>query len=67
MNISEHFQAVGTGAVGAGLVQVAGAIPSPDEISTLGQIVIQIAIGLATVWRILKKDRKKNRPEDNGE
>jgi hypothetical protein len=33
--------------------------PSPDEISTLGQLLIQLAIGIATIWRIIKKPKDK--------
>lgn len=58
MNISESVSTIGTGTVGVMLVEVATAIPTPDEISTVGQILIQVAIGIATVWRILKKKNK---------
>jgi len=33
-------------------------IPTPDEISMIGQLLIQLAIGIATIWKLFK-DRKK--------
>jgi hypothetical protein len=35
-------------------------IPSPDEIQSIGQLIIQAIIGIITVWRVLK-DKKKNK------
>lgn len=47
----------------AGIAATVGAdaaIPTPDEISTVGQLIIQFIIGLATLWRIFKKPKPKN-------
>lgn len=49
-------------AVGAtGLAATVGAeelIPSPDQITMLGQLLIQLAIGIATIWKLFKKEKK---------
>ena len=62
--LNEKITTIGTAGIGsllvAGTDAVATAtIPSPDEISTLGQLLIQLAIGIATIWRIVKKPKNK--------
>ena len=62
--VNDKITTIGTAGIGsllvAGTDAVATAtIPSPDEISTLGQLLIQLAIGIATIWRILKKPKNK--------
>jgi hypothetical protein len=62
--LNDKITTIGTAGIGsllvAGTDAVATAtIPSPDEISTLGQLLIQLAIGIATIWRILKKPKNK--------
>lgn len=37
----------------------ASAIPSPDTISTVMNIITQLAILLTTFWRLVKKDKPK--------
>lgn len=61
--LNEKITTIGTAGVGSLLVAstdaVASAtIPSPDEISTIGQLIIQLAIGIATIWKLVKKDKK---------
>ena len=36
------------------------AVIGPDEISTIGQLIIQLAIGIATIWKLIKKPKNKN-------
>jgi hypothetical protein len=62
--LNDKITTIGTAGIGsllvAGTDAVATAtIPSPDEISTLGQLLIQLAIGIATIWRIVKKPKNK--------
>ena len=62
--VNDKITTIGTAGIGsllvAGTDAVATAtIPSPDEISTLGQLLIQLAIGIATIWRIVKKPKNK--------
>ena len=62
--VNDKISTIATGGIGsllvAGTDAVATAtIPSPDEISTLGQLLIQLAIGIATIWRIIKKPKDK--------
>lgn len=62
--VNEKISTIGTAGIGsllvAGTDAVATAtIPTPDEISTLGQLLIQLAIGIATIWRIVKKPKDK--------
>lgn len=66
--MKEHVTTIGTGVVGTVLVQGAEAVQTigPDEISTLGQLLIQLAIGVATIWKIIKKPKNKDgNPDTN--
>lgn len=60
--INENVTTVAVGAVGAGAVEATNVlmanIPTPDEVSTIGQLLIQLVIGVVTVWRIIKKPKK---------
>ena len=60
--INENITTVATGAIGAGAVEATNLlmtnIPTPEEVSTIGQLIIQIVIGIATVWRIVKKPKR---------
>lgn len=63
--LSEKVSTIATGGIGSLLVASADAVtqvavPTPDEISTIGQLLIQIAIGIATVWKLLKKPKKED-------
>lgn len=60
--MKEHVTTIGTGVVGTVLVQSAEAVQTigPEEISTLGQLLIQLAIGIATIWKIIKKPKQKD-------
>jgi hypothetical protein len=49
-----------TAGLGAGAVEITPVvIPSTDTIELLGQLLIQLAIGIATIWRIIKKPKKQ--------
>lgn len=54
-----------TGSVGVATVQVTEAvattIPSPEEVSSIGQLLIQIIIGIVTVWKLIKKPKNENK------
>jgi len=41
----------------AATLGVDAAIPTPDEISMIGQLIIQLVIGLATLWKMFKKPK----------
>ena len=60
--INENTTTIATGVIGAGAVEVTNVlmtnIPSPEEVSTVGQLIIQLVIGIVTVWRIIKKPKK---------
>lgn len=49
-----------TATVGEVLVTATGAIepPSPDEVQTFGQLIIQIIIGIVTVWKLWRDGKK---------
>ena len=62
--VNEKITTIGTAGIGSLLVAGTDAVatatfPTPDEISTLGQLLIQLAIGIATIWRIIKKPKDK--------
>jgi hypothetical protein len=54
-----------TGSVGVATVQVTEAvaqnIPTPEEVSSIGQLLIQIIIGIVTVWKLVKKPKNENK------
>ena len=41
--------------------QAAAEIPSPDTISTVANLLTQLAILVTTIWRLLKKDKPKDK------
>lgn len=51
---------IATGITGVGAVQLADTIPTSDDIQNYGQLIIQLIIGIITVFKMFK--RKK----DNG-
>lgn len=52
-----------TGVIGGAAVEttaiVAQATPTPEDVQTIGQLLIQIIIGAITVWKLLKKPKDK--------
>ena len=54
-----------TGTVGVATVEVteavATSVPTPEEVSTIGQLLIQIIIGIVTVWKLVKKPKNENK------
>lgn len=46
-----------TGAAGITSVEVVSAIP-PETITQIGQTLIQIAIGIVTLWKLIKKPKE---------
>jgi hypothetical protein len=60
--INENVTTVAVGAVGAGAVEATNLlitnIPTTEDVSTIGQLLIQLVIGIVTVWRIIKKPKK---------
>jgi hypothetical protein len=50
-----------TAVAGESAVAVADmVIPDPSTIQTLGQLLIQLAIGIVTIWKLIKKPKDKN-------
>lgn len=51
-----------TGATGVGLVEATevatSTIPSPAEIQDIGSLVIQLVIGIITIWKLIKKPKE---------
>lgn len=39
--------------------QVTENIPSPEEVQTIGQLLIQLVIGIVTIWKLVKKPKNK--------
>lgn len=38
---------------------VAETMPTPDDVQTIGQLLIQLIIGAITVWKLIKKPKDK--------
>jgi len=55
-----------TAGVGELLVAATGAvtevasIPTTEEVQTIGQLLIQLVIGIVTIWKLVKKPKKQN-------
>jgi hypothetical protein len=55
---TENITTILTASVGAGAVEVTNmAMPSNDTIELLGQLLVQLAIGIATIWRLIKRPK----------
>lgn len=52
-----------TGITGEMLILLTGAadstvsLPAPEEVQTVGQLLIQLVIGAITIWKLVKKPR----------
>lgn len=72
--MTENIKTLLTGALGSASVYAAGVVsesadqivavttgtmPSPDDVANAGQLVIQILIGIVTLWRLIKKPKPK--------
>ena len=60
--MSEKFNTLLTGFTGVTLVEMVDAVPTAEEITSIGQVCIQIAIGFVTLYRLLKDKNKQNPP-----
>ena len=64
--MQNNFNTILTGILGVSTVEVtevvAQSVPTPEEVSSIGQLLIQIVIGIVTVWKLLKK--KKDEPKN---
>jgi hypothetical protein len=49
-----------TAVAGETAVTIAGAIPTPDQVQNVGQLIIQAIIALITIWKLVKKPKKTN-------
>ena len=64
--MQNNINTILTGILGVSTVEVtevvAQSVPTPEEVSNIGQLLIQIVIGIVTVWKLLKK--KKDEPKN---
>lgn len=49
-----------TGAVGTTAVEIADKVqmPAPEDVQSIGQLLIQLVIGIITIWKMVKKPKK---------
>jgi hypothetical protein len=63
--MKDHILTLMTGTVGVATVEVTEAVatsmPTPEEVSSIGQLLIQIIIGIVTVWKLVKKPKNENK------
>jgi hypothetical protein len=58
--MTDTIKSIAVGATGvAASLGAKEVIPTPDEITMFGQLLIQLAIGIATIWRLFKKPKKE--------
>lgn len=64
--MSDKFNTLLTGFTGVTLVEMVDAMPTAEQITSIGQVCIQIAIGLVTLYRLLnnKQNNNKNTPTE---
>lgn len=60
--MSEKFNTLLTGFTGVTLIEMVDVMPTAEQITSIGQVLIQIAIGLVTLYRLLKDKNKQNPP-----
>lgn len=55
-----------TATIGASAVEAAQQmpIPSSEDVQNMGQLIIQVLIGIVTLWKMLKKPKPKQDPND---
>lgn len=63
--MKDQIITLATGTIGVATVEVteavASSMPTPEEVSTIGQLLIQIIIGIVTVWKLVKKPKNENK------
>lgn len=42
-----------------GAVNEVASIPTPETVQTIGQLLIQLVIGIVTIWKLVKKPKNK--------
>ena len=54
-----------TGSVGTLAVTLADQVsmPAPEEVQSFGQLLIQLIIGVITIWKMIKKPKPKEPAE----
>lgn len=57
--MNQHFNTLLTSAVGQGAVVATAMadIPTPAEVQSIGQLIIQAIIAIITVWKLVKKPK----------
>ena len=63
--MSEKFNTLLTGFTGVTLVEMTSTLPTAAEITHIGQICIQIAIGVVTLLRLLKSGNTPSKMDEN--
>lgn len=67
--MTERINTIVTGVFGVSLVELtpilASTMPTPQEITEIGQVMIQIAIGIVTLYRLLKGKPGSGNNEQN--
>jgi hypothetical protein len=60
--MQNNFSTILTAVAGETAVALTGAVdmPTPDEVQSVGQLIIQAIIALITVWKLVKKPKKNN-------
>lgn len=59
--MQNNFSTLLVAAAGETAVALTGAaqLPTPDEVQSVGQLIIQAIIALITVWKLVKKPKDK--------
>jgi hypothetical protein len=66
---TNNIKLLTTGIVGSAAVEVAAGIqtPTPEDVQSYGQLLIQLVIGIVTLWKMLKKPKPKKDPAQDAE
>lgn len=62
--MTDKIDTIATAVVSTGMITATEmAVPSPDEVQSIGQLIIQTIIGIITIWKLLKKPKPKKSDE----
>jgi len=56
--MKNHILEIATGSAGIAATEAVSSIP-PESINQIGQLIIQVAIGIATIIQLLRKKNQK--------
>jgi hypothetical protein len=64
--MANHIETILTGGIAQGTILMADSIPMDSgDVQNIGQLIIQIIVGIVTVWKLVKKPKPKKDGNQN--